>query len=213
LELDFKHYPDHLGPPVLEKIVNYAISHHVQRLGLSVTGDIAQILPSLFYSRTLTHLKLSISNTGLTAFPKYLNLPSLTSLQLGNFIFCVGDNDCAEPFSIFKRLNSLVISNCTVKGTETICISSATLVNLTVYNNLREYYKIELCTPSLCTFTFSGTPNQTISGSDISSLKNVDLHAEVVPYSGRPPLLLFCWLLEFGNIKSLTVTATTLQVL
>jgi hypothetical protein len=38
LELDFKHYPDHLGPPVLEKIVNYAISHHVQRLGLSVTG-------------------------------------------------------------------------------------------------------------------------------------------------------------------------------
>ncbi|GAU49712.1 hypothetical protein TSUD_407890 [Trifolium subterraneum] len=229
---DFKDYPDyphHLEPHVLEKIVNYAISHHVQRLGLSVTSGIAQILPSLYHTQTLTHLKLSIYNSGidreqisfdLTAlrcpenlFPKYFNLPSLTSLQLGNFTFCVGDNDCAEPFSIFKRLNSLVISDCIVKGTETLCISSATLVNLTVYNNLKQYYKIELCTPNICTFTFGGTPYQTISGSDISSLKHVDLHAEVVPYSRAPPLLLFCWLLEFANIKSLTVTATTLQVL
>ncbi|GAU49711.1 hypothetical protein TSUD_407880 [Trifolium subterraneum] len=224
-----KDFPDHLGPQVLEKIVNYAISHHVQQLGLSVTSGIAQILPRLFHSLTLTHLKLSIYNSAIdleqisldstvlryleNLFPKYFNLPSLTSLQLGNFTFCVGDNGCAEPFSIFKRLNSLVISDCTVKGTETFCISSATLVNLTVYNNLKQYYKIELCTPSLCTFTFGGTPYQTISGSDISSLKHVDLHAKVVPYSRAPPLLLFCWLLEFANIKSLTVTATTLQVL
>jgi len=45
-------------------------------------------------------------------FPKSFNLPALTSLQLHNFEFCIGDNDRAKPFSTFNRLiNSLFISN------------------------------------------------------------------------------------------------------
>jgi hypothetical protein len=112
-------------------------------------------------------------------------------------------------------LNSLLISNCTVKDTKTLCISSATLVDLTIYNNSNDYYKIELSTPSLCTFAFCGTPYQSISGSNVSSLKHVDIHAEAEldSYSLGPPMFLFSWLLEFANIESLTVTATTLQVL
>ncbi|CAI8595920.1 unnamed protein product [Vicia faba] len=40
------------------------------------------------------------------------------------------------------------------------------------------------------------------------------IDAQVFPYSCYgPPLFLFNWLLEFANIKSLTVTATTLKVL
>ncbi|PNX93299.1 F-box family protein [Trifolium pratense] len=212
--LDFERYNCRFEPHILKTVVNYALSHNVQQLGLYVNGDIAQIP---FSCETLTHLKLSIHN-GIgheTLFPKSLDLPALTNLQLGNFTFCVGDNDCAEPFSILNRLNNLFICDCTVKGTETLCISSATLVNLTIYNNSNDYYKIELCTPSLCTFAFCGTPCQSISASDVSSLKHVDIHAEaeVVSYNLGPPMFLFSWLLEFANIESLTVTATTLQVL
>ncbi|PNX92056.1 F-box family protein [Trifolium pratense] len=217
--LDFERYNCRFETEMLKTVVNYALTHNVQRIGLYVNGgDIAQIPPTMFSCETLTHLKLSIHN-GIrhktVLFPESLNLPALTSLQLGNFTFCVRDNDSAEPFSILNRLNNLLISDCTVKGTDTLCISSATLVNLTIYNNSNDYYKIELRTPSLCTFAFCGTPCQSISGSNVSSLKHVDIHAEaeVVSYSLGPPMFLFSWLLEFANIKSLTVTATTLQVL
>jgi len=136
--------------------VSYALSHNVQRLGLEVNGDIGNIPLSVFSYQTLTHLKLSIylCQGYETQFPKSLNLPSLTKLQLENFVSCVGDNDCAEPFSIFNGLNSLIISNCKVLRGKTLCISSATLVNLTVYNHFYSYYKFDLCTPSLCTFVF-----------------------------------------------------------
>jgi hypothetical protein len=212
--LDFERYNCRFEPQILKTVVNYALSHNVQQLGLYVNGNIAQIM---FSCETLTHLKLSIHNGKghETLFPKSFNLPALTSLQLESFTFCVGDNDCAEPFSIFNKLNSLLISDCTVKDTKTLCISSAALVDLTIYNNSNDYYKIELSTLSLCTFAFCGTPYQSISGSNVSSLKHVDIHAEAEldSYSLGPPMFLFSWLLEFANIESLTVTATTLQVL
>jgi hypothetical protein len=238
--LDFKRHIGRLEPHILKRIVNYAIKHNVQRLRLNVTSNISLIPTSLFSFQSLTHLKLSVysdaerktqfpnclSLPALTylklciysnhenLFPDSLHLPALTSLHLQNFRFCVGDNDRAEPFSAFNRLNSLLISNSDVRGAQTLCISSATLVNLTLYDNKYSCYKIDLRTPSLCTFTFCGNPFQEISGSDISSLKHVDIHAEVesdCQYS--PPWVLLSWLIEFADIKSLTVTATTLQVL
>jgi len=239
--LDFNRHIGRLEPHILKRIVNYAIKHNIQRLRLNVTSDIALIPTSLFSFQSLTHLKLSVysdaesktqfpNSLSLPAltylklcmhsnhenlFPDSLDLPALTSLHLQNFTFSVGDNDRAEPFSTFNRLNSLLISNCTVRDTQTLCMSSATLVNLTLYdNNKYSCYKIDLLTPSLCTFAFCGTPYQRILGSDISSLKYVDIHAEVdSDCRDMPPLFLLSWLVEFADIKSLTVTATTLQVL
>ncbi|KEH33856.1 F-box/RNI/FBD-like domain protein, putative [Medicago truncatula] len=259
--LDFQRHNGRFEPQ-LKKIVNYAISHNVQRLQLCVNCDIAQIPHSLFSFQPLTHLELSIvqrdrhsetefpnsfslpalthlqlsvaqrdrnlktqflNSLSLPAlthlmlsgysnlFPDSLDLPALTSLQLGHFTFCVSGNNCAEPFSNFSRLSSLLISDCTVKGK--LCISSATLVNFTMYNHSEDFYMIELCTPSLCAFTFNGTPYQRIIGSNISSLKHVDIHAEIHSDTEAPPLFLYSWLLEFADIKSLTVTATALQVL
>ncbi|CAJ2641158.1 unnamed protein product [Trifolium pratense] len=154
----FKHSNDRVEPE-LEKILNYAISHNVERLGLDFYGDIGQIPSSMFSCRTLTHLKLFIHN-GETLFPKSVDLPALTNLQLGNFAFGVYDSDRAEPFSTFKRLNSLLISNCIVSGfPKILCVSSVTLVNL------------------------------------------------ILNYLGA------MFLLEFVNIESLMVTATTLQIL
>jgi hypothetical protein len=122
--LDFQRHNGRFEPQ-LKKIVNYALSHNVQRLQLDVTCDIAQIPPSLFSFQSLTHLKLSVdqrdrnrktqfpNSLSLPAlthlmlsgysnhenlFPDSLDLPALTSLQLGHFTFCVSGNNCAEPF-------------------------------------------------------------------------------------------------------------------
>jgi hypothetical protein len=214
-DFDFKHSNDRVEPDI-EEIVNYAISHNVRRLGLNFNGDIAHIPPTMFFCRTLTHLKLFIHNGGSgceTLFPKSLDLPALTNLQLGNFEFGVYDNDRAEPFSTFNRLNSLLINNCIVSGSaKTLCVSNMTLVDFTLYNSKYNFYKIDLCTPSLCKFGFIGTPYHKLSGSNVSSLKYVDIDADIFSHPECPPLFLFSWLLEFVNIKSLTVTATTLQV-
>ncbi|XP_004504897.1 F-box/LRR-repeat protein At1g55660-like isoform X3 [Cicer arietinum] len=161
--LDFERIGS-IEPHLLKRIVNYAFSHNVQRLGISVKGDICHILPCISSCRTLTSLKLSVSpkgrhNYGRTLFPKSLNLPALTTLHLGNFAFCASDKDKTEPFSAFNKLNSLVIDNCTVKDAQILCISKM-LSNYT-----------------------------------------------------EPPLVLLSWLLELANIKSLTVSASTLQVL
>ncbi|PNY07340.1 FDB-associated F-box protein [Trifolium pratense] len=153
--LDFK--PQNGRSHMVKRIINYAISHNVQQLGLYVNGHITEIPSKVFFCRTLTHLKLSIY-PGInreTMFPKSLNLPAITNLQLEHFTFCVGDDDRAEPFSNFNRL----------------------------------------------------------SGCNASSLKHVDIDADLFSYPDDPPLFLFSWLLEFANIKSLTVSAATLQVL
>jgi hypothetical protein len=215
--LNFKRKHGRVEPRIIKNVVDYALSHNIQQLGLCFNGNTVQTLPTSFSSQTLTHLNLSIYPSGgyNAEFPKSsFDLPALTNLQLENFIFNIGDDDRAEPFSIFNRLNSLRICNCAMLHGKTLCISSATLVNLTINSPFLNYYKIDLCTPSLCTFLFAGIPFQKLSGSNVSSLKHVDILVEVKlkQYHEKSPLLLYKWLRVFANIKSLTVSATTLQV-
>jgi hypothetical protein len=206
-----------IEPRLLKKVVNYAISHNVQELKLSYLCDIELISNSIFSCETLTCLKLSAyprkDIKEKTLFPKSLNLPALTILHLGNFAFCACDNNAqVEPFSTFKRLNSLVLSNCALKDAVILCISSATLVNFTVRSYSYDFYKIEFCTPSLGTFAFIGKPFQRLSGSTLSYVKHVDIDAEILSMEMEPPLFLLNWLFKLTNTKSLTVTASTLQV-
>ncbi|XP_058783132.1 F-box protein At4g22280-like [Vicia villosa] len=224
--LDFTHETGHLEPQILDRIMNYAISQNVHRLGLSVISEDARILSiydnviaqiSLNFA-SLTYLKLSLYSGEENLFPKSLNLPALTTLELGHFTFSVvDDHHEAEPFSMLNRLNSLLISDCTVQHnrsrTKFLCISIATLVNFTMYNNSEDFYEIDLITPSLRTFSFRGTPYQKIFGRHVFSLKHVNIDAEVIPYNNLPPLILLSWFIMFCGAKSLTVTATTLQVL
>jgi hypothetical protein len=213
--LNFKRKHGRVEPRIIKNVVDYALSHNIQQLGLCFNGNTVQTLPTSFSSQTLTHLNLSIYPSGgyNARFPKSsFDLPALTNLQLENFIFSIGDDDRAEPFSIFNRLNSLRICNCAMLHGKTLCISSATLVNLTINSPFLNYYKIDLCTPSLCTFSFAGIPFQKLSGSNVSSLKHVDIEVKLKQYHEKSPLLLYKWLRVFANIKSLTVSATTLQV-
>jgi hypothetical protein len=150
--LDFKRHIGRLEPHILKRIVNYAIKHNVQRLRLNVTSDVALIPTSLYSFQSLTHLKLSVysyaerktqfpnyfslpalaylklcmQSTHENLFPDSLDLPALTSLHLQHFTFSVGENECAEPFSAFNRLNSLLISNCAVRGAYTLHIKCDT---------------------------------------------------------------------------------------
>jgi hypothetical protein len=204
---------------LLKRVAYYVLSHNFKllRLGIDVKGDIGHILPCISSCQPLTSLKLSISpkgryNFGRTLFPKSLNLPALTCLHLGNFAFCAGDDGRIDPFSAFNKLNSLIVDNCTVKDANILCISSETLVSLTMRNHSFDVYQVELSAPSLCTFSFMGTPYQKFCGSDLSYVKQVNIDAEMLANYSLPPLILLSWLFDLANINSLTVSASTLQV-
>ncbi|CAJ2678279.1 unnamed protein product [Trifolium pratense] len=220
--LNFKRIASFEPQRTLKEIVNYACSHNTQlkRLGISVKGDIGIILPRISSCQALTSLKLAVygkgvSNCERTLFPKHLNFPALTSLDLSNFAFCANDNaDHAEPFSSFSRLNNLIISRCSVRDASILTISSATIVHLTMCgNSSSDFTKIKLSAPSLDTITFYGTPSQRLYGSSLSSVKQLNIDEDIFIRIGEPHLILLSWLQDLDNIKSLTVTAGILQIL
>jgi hypothetical protein len=209
-----------IEPRLLKKILNYVSSHntHLQELGINVSADSSLIMSCVSSCHALTSLKLSIysrdrygCNSGIL-FPKSLNLPALTSLNLTNFVFCGGENGHAEPFLAFTKLNSLVIRSCKVRDAQILSISNETLVNLDLHNSSRDFAKIELLSPCLHTFTFVGVPLHKICGSGLSSVKQVNITAQMYSFGDMSHMVLYSWLLELANVKSLTVSSTTLQV-
>jgi len=220
--LDFLPHHGTVGPRLVQRIAKYAVSHHVQQLSFNIKCDI-QHFPTCFFScHTLTSLKLSLTNSKTyegALFPSSLNLPALATLSLEGFNFRVGDDGYAEPFSAFSSLNSLIIRYCRVLDAQNLCISSATLANL----NLKTYHhsnygKIELSSPSLCTFVFvcmGGFPALKLRGieNNLSSVKHVKIHASIYGNDADTSLVLLNWLVELGNIKSLTIDDNALKVL
>jgi hypothetical protein len=109
----------------------------------------------------------------------------------------------------------LIIRHCSVRDRDAhnFCISSATLVNLTMESF--DYCKIELSTPSLCTFVFNcigSVPALCRSKSNLSSVKHVNIDV-LVNCTTEVSLTLLSWLVELVNIKSLMITSCTLKVL
>ncbi|PNY06506.1 F-box family protein [Trifolium pratense] len=192
-----------IEPQILKKILNYVSSHntHIQELGISVSADSSLIMSCVSSCHALTSLKLSIYprdrydfDSGIL-FPKSLNLPALTSLNLSNFVFCGDENGRAEPFLAFTKLNSLVIGS-------------------SMHNSSRPAFaKIELSSPCLRTFTFNGRPVHKICGSGLSSVKQVNITAQMYSVNDMSHMVLFSWLLELANVQSLTVSSTTLRIL
>ncbi|PNX72933.1 F-box family protein [Trifolium pratense] len=215
--LDLYRHGD-IEPRLLKIVLNYVSSHntHIQKLGISVSADSILIMSCVSSCRALTSLELSLYSRGSdnftkTIFPKSLNLPLLTSLYLENFAFCSGENGCADPFTTLPKLNSLAICRCSVKDAQILSISSETLVSLAMRYNSSDFDKIELSTPSLRTFTFTGKLIQKICGSGLSFVKlvNIDDYSDSVDHA----LVLFSWLEDLANIESLRVTSNTLQIL
>ncbi|RHN44651.1 putative leucine-rich repeat domain, L domain-containing protein [Medicago truncatula] len=205
---------------LLQRMVKYAVSHNVQQLSINPISDI-QHFPTCFFScRTLTYLKLALihpTNYMGTLFPISLDLPALATLSLESFIFPVGDDGCVDPFSAFSSLNSLIIRYCRVLGQQNLCISSATLDDLTIEKH-NKYDKIELSTPSLCTFVFvceGNIPALKLHGIErnLSSVKHVKIDVSILgSIVVDTSLALLNWLVELANIKSLTINHNALEV-
>ena len=206
---------------VFESIVEYAVSHRVQLLGITITcKDIQQFPSFLFSSQTLTSLHLTVGPFRKILFPNSLNCPTLTTLTLRSFYFgAAGDDDgCAEPFSSFNRLHTLVIHNFKLlPDAQILCISSTTLVNLTIsghefYTN--HSYVCKLSSPTLCNVSYTGILYQKPFCTHLCSVKHIYIDGRYINhsvqhYSG----ILLSWLLELANVKSLTISSNTLQVL
>jgi hypothetical protein len=216
--LDFYPPQDFVDPDILKSMVNYAVSHNVQQLRMSVICDIQQLQSCLFSSQTLTSLELSI-HYGIQyrkiLFPSSLNLPALTTLTLEGFYFHSDNNGYTEPFLSLNKLNTLIIRNCRFPKAQSLCISSTTLVNLTMHGYYPYSYKckLELSTPSLSNFAFTGTPNQKLCVSHPCSITHLYIDAVYIGAVEEDSATLLSWLLELSNIKSLTVSSNTLQVL
>ncbi|GAU12700.1 hypothetical protein TSUD_121910 [Trifolium subterraneum] len=214
---------DFVEPDILKSIVEYVVSHNIRLLRISITCDIQQFPSCFFSSKTLTSLDLdvhtSIAYSGSASFPNSLNFPALTTLALRSFYFCAGDDGCTEPFSAFNKLDTLLIEDCELPDAQILCISSTTLINLTVnYDCGYSYlygYKCKLSTPSLCNLNYTGVLIQMLCRSVLCSLKHVCIdvfNPNGSPYKEYYPFVLNL-LLELANIKSLTVSSTTLLAL
>jgi len=207
---------------ILKSIVNYAVSHNVQCLQIRVISDIQHFPTCLFSCKTLTSLNLSVLHPNhfeQNIFPSSLDLPALTNLYLRYFVFRVGNNGRAEPFSAFKNLNSLIINNCAVLDEQNLCISSSTLANLTLQIRQNQYGKIKLSTPNLGTFVLFGIGDvpvlkQCRSKTNLSSVKHADIDVIMCSdYANHYPSVLFNLLVQLSDIKSLTISSRALEVM
>ncbi|CAJ2639866.1 unnamed protein product [Trifolium pratense] len=206
---------------LLKRIVKYAVSHKVQRLRIHINCDFHHFPTGVFSCHTLTSLGLYVGHPikdEQILFPNSLDLPALTSLSLHAFTFCVGDDGRVDPFSTLSSLNSLIIRYCKVRdaNAHNLCISSATLVNLTIETDRHDYCEVELSTPILCTFNFvgkGGVPALCGSNSNLSSVNHVNINVMSPANRTEVSLALLSWLVELANIKSLIITFWTLEVL
>ncbi|CAJ2666001.1 unnamed protein product [Trifolium pratense] len=190
--------------------INGTMIFPVQFILVSNKRHIEYFPPCFFSCHTLTSLHISVAHPQKTLFPNSLNFPALTSLSLRCFVFCVGDDGRVEPFLAFNRLKSLILRYCIALDKQNICISSATLDNLTI-----ECCKFELCTPSLRTFVYKGTPivqQLCRSKSNLSSVKHVNITLKSLLNSAKTSLVLHNWLVELANMESLTICSNTLEV-
>lgn len=203
-----------MEPHILDKILQYAISHNIQHLHIFLKCDIQHFPSCLFSCDTLTSLRFNVTpiryDKPKIFFPNSLNLPSLTSLSLGFIAFRGGP----DLFLAYPRLKLLEIAHFEILGEENLCISSTTLVGLAIEFSFepKNNCKIELFTPNLSAFTFMGTPFQILFGNPLSSVKHIEIHADIRWSYAEAPSILIRWFLEFVDIESLIVSSNTLQV-
>ncbi|XP_058727506.1 F-box/LRR-repeat protein At4g14096-like [Vicia villosa] len=207
---------DNIESHLFERILTYAVSNNVKNLQVLLDCDIQHFPSSLLSCHTLTSLYFrvfpSLDDEEKILFPNSLNFQSLTKLDIGCIAFCGG----TDPFSACPRLIWLKISNFNILGDKNLCISSTTLVKLTIQIHCKPKNdnKMELSIPSLRTFAFIGTPFKILYASQLTSVEHIEIDA----YMGRKhhaeaPSILLSWLLELANIKILTVSSNTLRAL
>lgn len=203
-----------ITPHLFERILKYVVTCNVKCLRLLLRCDIPHFPISLLSSQTLTSLAFCVYprlfGKQKILFPNSLNLPSLIKLDLAFVTFSGG----TKPFSSCPRLTKLRIICFDILGEQNLCISSTTLVKLTmrIHGEPQNGNTIELYTPSLCTFAFIGTPFKILHARQLSYVEHIKIDAYFGRHDAEAPTILLSWLLELANIKILTVSSNTLQV-
>jgi len=147
--------------------------------------DCQSILSSMPSFQTLTSLKLAVNvrpwDSLKAFFSDYLKFPALVNLELTNLMFRDSENvGYVEPFSVFKKLNSLILRGCAAKNNAKILISSLSLINLTINNNLPGCY-LELSAPRLCSITLTGTPVAILCERSLAFVKELNFDTNISP--------------------------------
>ncbi|XP_058721899.1 F-box protein At5g03100-like isoform X1 [Vicia villosa] len=202
----------------VKRMVRYALSHNVRRLRYPITCNNIPFQP-IFASQTLSSLDLSVPRCfrelgSIFLFPTHLNLPSLTHLTLSYFRFGAADDGCADPFSAFNKLNTLTLISCFVLNPQVL--NCATRM---YRDDNNQPLKLRISSPNLCNFSFIGNTSQKLCLTHLSSLKHLFIDAEQIGFRNSAAVVqddaavLLSSLQDLPNIRSLTVSSNTLQVL
>ncbi|XP_027358434.1 putative FBD-associated F-box protein At5g22720 isoform X2 [Abrus precatorius] len=207
---------------LLDRIMEYAVSHDVQQLTIEVNLNVKlgfKLYPCIFSCESLKFLKLSIwAVPWMTELPNSLQLPALTSLHLEHVTFTANDSDCAEPFSSCHMLNTLVLDRCNLHhNTKFLCISNSNLSSLTIGNTIQEAtFKIVLSTPNLRSLSVMRDPIHQLSTCNLSVLEqvNIDVEAYFHTHFEKTHLALITLLQLLADyVKILILSSSTLKIL
>lgn len=161
---------DHNGyihSQISEKIVSYAVSHSVKQFTFdaclrSKGARNALVFGPIFSIRSLKYLDVSFRKSNwLIKLPHALDLPELEKCRLKYVAFSSNDDDdddddFVKPFSLCKKLSTLVIDNC--NSAKALCVSGDKLTNLTMRfgKYILDPFKAQVSAPNLKSFTFVG---------------------------------------------------------
>ncbi|XP_020209560.1 uncharacterized protein LOC109794526 [Cajanus cajan] len=208
-----------IDPRVFDSVIEYAVLHNVRNLKLDVFSPIVtfESLSLIFCSQSLTSLKLCIRRTSspVVVLPKSFDLPALKSLRLNCVGFAASGNECAEPFSNCRVLNTLVLKCFSLHDdARVLWISNSSLSSLKISHLLqKQVWEVRLSTPKLSSFTIKGFACDQLSTTcNLSFLEEVNIfHRYLWETSSISTLLK--WLKVLANVKILTLTSVIILMI
>ncbi|KAI3764537.1 hypothetical protein L2E82_14548 [Cichorium intybus] len=207
--------------PLLKEIITYAMSHRTQKLNIEFLGDKTRrggFDLSLFKSRFLQDLRLSIDFEFLKTPTMTWDLPGLTSLNLESVTFTLhppNDSKSIELFSRFSNLKTLMLVNCRLSNIDSFIIKSNTLQNLSLID-LNHHSDFIISAPKLSSFTYYGMARFSLSALDLDSLQTVSFHIIYNRALQKQPELVELMIKTFKQLrkaKFLTVNSDVVRLL
>lgn len=104
----------------------------------------------------------------------------------------------------------MILRGCATTHAKLLAISSLSLINLSIDNNLSLSY-IEISAPCLSSLTLAGNPVKILRGSSLAFVKELNFGTNKFPVH-RSSSTLLSLLQELPNTESFTITASALRV-
>ncbi|PWA74015.1 F-box domain, Leucine-rich repeat domain, L domain-like protein [Artemisia annua] len=143
----------------VERIMKYILSHSVQQMDVEYffftdhsrwLDDSYSVLVTLFSSRSLKRLSLTMGQKQYLTASSTLELPALMTLYLSCVELYHGDNTL---FSKCPNLKNLTLKSCKMKGLDSLSICHHRLSNLTLEDEWRSVKVVNVVAPQLDSLT------------------------------------------------------------